>query len=521
NNELRSLYEKNIGTNKMPKTDNTVINNLLQVALSIDSLKEMPVNKLTEKIMNNAQAFSDTALIMISRTSAEGSDLSYDTLKLSDIEKELVDKVTSSFNNVIIIFNIGNVMQMDWLDKYENIKSAAIVWIPGEFGFASVAKMLTGEVNPSGKLADTITFNPEDHPSGECFGRFSYSDDSAKHFVEYQEGIYVGYRYFETFAKDKVQFPFGYGISYTEFEKEVTNTSFNEDTISVSISVTNTGERAGKETVQVYYSAPYTDGGIEKSEIVLGGFAKSDLLNPGESQELKVEFNTDDMASYDFKTHEAWVLESGTYKIIAADNARDFIESFDYRISEEKIIKNDSKTGTEIKNLFDDSYNGFKNLSRADEAGTYPKAEARVQNEAVKNADSLPEPVKEGTAPKTGAKYDKTITLQDVAENEELWDKFLDQLTLDEMALLVSDGGYGTAGVERLGIPATMDNDGPSSVKGRNGLLYTDSGVAFPCETAIACTWNTEIAERIGKAVGKESDDIGTDIWYAPAVNIH
>ncbi len=521
NNELRELYEKNIGTNQMPRTDNTVINNLLQVALSINSLKEMPVSKLTDKIMKNAVDYSDTALIMISRTSAEGSDLSFDTLKLSDEEKALVELVTDKFANVIVLFNIGNVMQADWIEKYDSIKAAAIVWIPGEFGFISVARMLVGKVNPSGRLADTIAYNPEDHPSGKCFGNFSYSDADGRHFVEYQEGIYVGYRYFETFAKDKVQFPFGYGLSYTTFEKEVTSTSFDENEIKISVRVTNTGSVEGKETVQVYYSAPYSKGGIEKSAVCLGGFAKTDMLAPGKSQTVDVVFRTDDMASYDRENNEAWVLEAGDYKIIFAENADEFIEEFTYTIDEDKIIKEDSKTGSEIKNLFDSCYNGFTVLSRSDAKATYPESKERQQTDAVKNADSLPEPVKTGTAPKTGVKYEKTITLRDVYEDESLWDAFLDQLTLDEMALLVSDGGYGTAGVERLGIPATMDNDGPSSIKGRNGLLYTDSGVAFPCETAIACTWNPEIAKRIGVALGKESADMGTDILYAPAANLH
>ncbi|MBQ4243545.1 MAG: glycoside hydrolase family 3 protein [Clostridia bacterium] len=519
NKELRALYEKNIGTNKMPKTDNTVINNLLQVALSINSLKEMDVSKLKGSVIENAVAYSGTALVMISRTSAEGSDLSFDTLRLSETEEELLDLVTSKFADVIVLFNIGNVMKMDFLEKYENIRAAAIVWIPGEFGFISVAQMLTGKVNPSGRLADTIAYNPEDHPSGECFGSFSYSDGSG-HYVEYMEGIYVGYRYFETFAKEKVQYPFGYGISYTEFQKEVTGTSFDENEISVSVKVTNTGDKAGKDTVQIYYSAPY-DGTIEKSAVCLGGFAKTKLLAPGESETVTVTYSTDDMASYDKNENEAWLLSAGDYKIILAENARDFIEEYTYSVRADKVIKTDSKTGSEIKNLFDDCYNGFTLLSRNNPEGTYPKSGEKAADDAVKNADKYPEPVTEGTAPKTGVKYDKTITLRNVYEDESLWDAFLDQLTLDEMALLVSDGGYGTAAVERLGIPATMDNDGPSSIKGRNGLLYTDSGVAYPCETAIACTFNTEIAYEIGAAFGRESEDIGADILYAPAANIH
>ena len=520
NTELRDLYTANIGRNKMPRTDNTVINNLLQVMLSIDSLKEMPVEKLTDEIMRRAVAFSGTALIMISRTSAEGSDLSRDTLRLSETETALIEKVNAAFDDVIVLFNTGNVMQMDWLERYEHIRAAAMVWIPGEFGFTAVAQMLSGKVNPSGRLADTAAYDPADHASSACFGSFTY-EDLKKHYVEYREGIYVGYRYFETFAPEKVQFPFGYGLSYTAFSQTLVRSDVNGDDVSLTVQVTNTGDCAGKEVVQVYYSAPYTPGGIEKSAVCLGGFAKTGLLSPGESETLIVSFPKKEMASYDHKDAQGWVLEAGDYQICLSMNAAEPIETVTVQAPETLVFKQDPVTGAEIRNQFDSAYNGFPVLSRADAAGTFPAAAPREAGEAVKNADQLPVPVTDGTAPKTGVKYDKTITLQDVAQDESLWDAFLDQLTVREMALLVSDGGYGTAGIERLGIPATMDNDGPSSVKGRNGLLYTDSGVAYPCETAIACTWNPALAEAVGAAVGLESADIGTDIWYAPAVNLH
>ncbi|MBR4728595.1 MAG: glycoside hydrolase family 3 protein [Clostridia bacterium] len=521
NTELRALYEANIGRNKMPKTDNTVINNLLQVMLSIDSLKEMPVEKLTDDLMRRAVAFSDTALIMISRTSAEGADLSEETLRLSDTERALIEKVNAAFGEVIVLFNTGNVMQMDWLEQYDHIRAAAMMWIPGEFGFAAVAQMLSGKVNPSGRLADTVAYDPAAHASSPCFGSFKYQDDSGEHYVEYREGIYVGYRYFETFAPEKVQFPFGYGLSYTTFEQTLLESDTAGDDVRLSVQVTNTGERAGKETVQVYYSAPYTPGGLEKSAVCLGGFAKTGLLAPGESESVTVSFPKRDMASYDAAHAQSWVLEAGNYDIRLSRNAAQALQTVTVNVPETVVLRQDSATGADIQNRFDAAYSGFPVLSRADAAGTFPTAEPVATNDAVKNADQLPAPTTEGTAPKTGARYEKTITLRDVAADASLWDAFLDQLTVREMALLVSDGGYGTAGIDRLGIPATMDNDGPSSVKGRNGILYTDSGVAYPCETAIACTWNIELAEAVGAAVGMESADIGTDIWYAPAVNLH
>ena len=519
NAELRKIYEDYCGTSAIPHTQNTVINNALGLVLAKSSLKELPASKLTDKVMNNAKAYSDTALVMISRTSAEGTDLEDEVLRLNETEKEMLEKVNATFENIIVLFNIANVMEMGWLEDYENIKAAAIVWIPGEFGLLGVAQMLKGEVNPSGRLADTVAYSVDDHPSSECFGTNKYNGGG--YYVEYLEGIYVGYRYFETFAKDKVQYPFGYGLSYTTFDKEMTAHSVEDGVVSVSVKITNTGNRSGKDTAQIYYSAPYYEGGIEKSAICLGGYAKTDLLAPGESQTLTVTFDVDDMASYDHKNEQAWVLEKGTYTIILGENVREHIDSFEYELAEDKIMKYDDVTGTEIVNRFDDVYNNFPVLSRADAEGTYPVFRQLDATETTKNVDKSPEPQTEGEVPKMGVEYDEVITLKDVYNDESLWDAFLDQLTLNEMVMMVIDGGYGTRGVERLGIPQTWDNDGPASVKGQNGIVFTDSGTAYPCETCLACTWNVELAEKMGKGVGKEARDISTDIWYAPGVNIH
>ena len=519
NAELRKLYEKECGTEAIPTTSHPVVNNALGLILTKSQLPEMSVSLLTDDIMNNAKAYSDTALIMISRTSEEGADLTEDVLRISDEERALVEKLNDNFKNIIVLFNISNIIEMGFVDEYENIKAAAAIWIPGEFGMLSVADMLTGEINPSGRLADTVAYNVSDHPSGVCFGTNEY--DGGGYYVEYLEGIYVGYRYFETFAKDKVQYPFGYGLSYTEFKQELVDYSFDDGKVTASVKVTNTGDVAGKETVQLYYSAPYYEGGIEKSAICLGGYGKTKLLEPKESQTLTVSYDIENMASYDHKNHEAWILEKGTYKIILGKNVREHIDTFDYIQAEDKVMKYDNKTGVEITNKFDDVYSDFPVLSRADYEGTYPVFRQLTATDEIKNVDKIPEKTTEGTAPVTGAVYDETIMFEDVYENPELMDKFLDQLTVNEMVMMVIDGGYGTRGVERLGIPQTWDNDAPSSVKGQNGIAFSDSGTAYPCEVAVACTWNVDLAEEMGKCVGIEARDIGTDIWYAPGVNIH
>ena len=263
NTELRKLYEKNCGSNEMPKTDNTVINNLLQLVLAKNSLEEMATRKLTDSVMARAAEFSDTALIMISRTSAESKDLTADVLRLSKTEKELVEKVTSTFENVVVLFNTGNIMEMGWLDEYDSIKAAAMIWIPGEFGMTAVARMLCGKVNPSGKLADTVAYKVEDHPSTECFGSNRYK--GGEYYVEYLEGIYVGYRYFETFAKDKVQYPFGYGLSYTSFDRQLIGSSASGGKITAKVKVINTGKRSGKDVVHSITARPIMSAGLRRA----------------------------------------------------------------------------------------------------------------------------------------------------------------------------------------------------------------------------------------------------------------
>ncbi len=515
NPALKKLYERHVRAFS-PKTDNTVINNLLQLVLAKSALNEMPVKYLTAGVLQQAKAFSGTALIVISRTSAEGRDLSAETLRLSAEEKRLVETVTAAFPEVIVLFNTGNVMETGWLSDYSSIKAALLVWIPGEFGFEGAAKVLSGEVSPSGRLADTVAYRIDDHPSSVCFGSHSYNNGD--HYVEYSEGIYVGYRYFETFAPEKVQYPFGYGLSYTTFEKTDASITRSGELIRAAVTVRNTGGCAGKEVVQLYYRAPYTPGGIEKSAVVLGAFRKTKLLSPGESERITLTMPLREMASYDQKDAQAWVLDPGSYELFLGDNVRSPYAQTTVTL-QKAVFRTDNATGAPIRNLFSSANNGLTVLSRKD--GAVPPLRQLTADAGVKNKDALPAPKTGGEAPKTGVRYDKPVTLQDVAADESKWDAFLDQLTLDELIDLAIHSGYETQGVPRLGIPATEDNDGPSSVKGRHGLVYVDSGTAYPCETALACTWNEALAERMGEGAGKEAADMGEDVWYAPAVNLH
>ena len=525
NKDLKTVYQNWKSSHSLPETGNGLIDMLLGYVQG-DGVDEMPIENIPQEQMDSARAYSDTALIVFGSAGTELSDLSKKDLRLNETQRAMLDAVTSNFENVIVVFNTSNTMEMDWVEQYDNIRAALLMWLPGQVGAESLGDVLSGKVNPSGKLTDTIAWSLSDYPTNRNFGNYQYDGTLpsilGKYFVDYEEGIYLGYRYFETFAPDKVQYPFGYGLSYTTFDWKVTGFRANANTVTVNVKVTNTGKRAGKDVVQVYFSAPYTKGGIEKSKIELAAYGKTGLLQPGKSQTLTLTYKTDDMASYDADGKEAWVLDKGTYKIKVAHSVRDIEKTYSYTVPKTKVIKNDDKTGTKIQNLFDDTDEGLTVLSRADRKGTFPKKPTDFSMpESVANADQRPTTAVKGEAPKQGVTYeDGTILLADVAKDDSLWEKFLDQLTVDEMIEMVSKSGYGTMGIKRLGVPATADNDGPAAVKGPGGLLYTKIGFAYPVEATLACTWNDALAETFDRSVGREARQVGTHVWYAPGCNL-
>ncbi len=520
NEELLKMYLEWSSDHSIAETGQGLIDMLLQMVNSNIS-EELPASEIKDDVLKNAKEFSDTAVFVITRTGAEMSDVSVEDIKISETERGIIEKLNDNFNKVIVIFNTCNILQLDWLEEYENVTAAMLVWTTGEVGADSIGKILSGEICPSGKLTDTIAYTIEDYPTTVNFGNFQYSNDLFRYFVNYEEGIYVGYRYFETFAPDRVLYPFGYGLSYTDFDWEVTDYNTVGGKISVTVKVTNTGNYAGKDVVQVYFSAPYYAGGIEKSAIELAGYAKTKTIAHGESDTVTVSFDVNDMASYDYKNAEAWVLDKGDYTIKIGHDVKTFEKTYTYNVPETKVIKNDEVTGTEIKNLFPYADGGLDYLSRS--RRNMPSApENYTAPDSVKNCDTRPEPTTEGTAPKTGVTYESgNIMLADVNADPTLWDKFLDQFTVDEMIDMICESGYKTLGLERLGVPATVDNDGPATVKGAGGLLYKDSGVAYPAAVALASSWNDELAKAFGDSIGREANGIGTNIWYAPACNLH
>ncbi|MFN7252968.1 MAG: glycoside hydrolase family 3 N-terminal domain-containing protein [Anaerobacillus sp.] len=559
----------------------------------------------TEERMQQAREFSDVAVIFIARSGGEGADLprlmdgpdTFDPngspfsatgfrygneddldpnkhyLQLSNREQDMVNIVTEHFDNVILVVNSSNTFELSWVEDYNQIKSIVSVGGAGQNGFNSLGTILSGEVNPSGRTVDIYTRNLLDPPAMTNFGDFNYvlqnADGSYSHavdqknvllkYVDYTEGIYVGYRYYETAVAediinyyDEVQFPFGYGLSYTTFEQEVVpgSLSWDDETISFDVSVTNTGSIAGKEVVQIYFNAPYT-GNIERSVVDLVAFEKTAIIQPGESETVTITFKVEDMAVYDhggvYSSNGAYVLEQGEYKIILMKNSHEVITEVASKQLNEVVFASGRSTDDQVPvNQFDElvtgegsitNYlsraNGFANLEQlvnheeftvTNDGGEKIVRGKLVDESFVNMVNSHRYDIPEDThtePPVTGA--DNGLELEDftgVDFHDERWNDLLDQLSVKDMLDLVTLGGYRTIEVESVGKPMTHDYDGPSGITAYTSRSDT-SGTAFPAGVVLAQTWNVDLALQMGEAVGAEGQAYGVTGWYAPGVNIH
>ena len=640
-------------------------------------------------VLNSAQTsyryYNDAAIITIARTGGEGADLYVQNLyshsdktehylELNDNEKALIEHVKANFDKVIILLNIANPMELGELQEDEGID--AILWIgqPGITGLNAVGRILNGEVNPSGRLVDIYAsdftkdptwknfgtlkqFNTIDPVTGEIIEGTDVYDTHVRYYnsaekavttikidnpmftaetIEYEEGIYLGYKYYETAAAEaaagnyegfdydeEVVYPFGYGMSYTTFEQTLVTTAEQFETavnnangldvkIPVQVKVRNTGDVAGKEVVQLYIHAPYTKGGIEKAEVALVGFAKTDMLAPGEEQVVTVEVRIGDIASFDYNdanknSYKGWEIEAGDYELRLQNNSHETIENLAVTLdAKTEVLDNDgdstNNTPLSMYNSANAEHGGYElfdsllnvkstqtvdgktygsnmvQMSRSDFAGTFPTTpEANgglVYSEEVAKLLSLTNQ-EAGTSQTTGVdeyRYsafynssdDKTtdlwyrtnedipegwtqadeddvknrvdgktaIQLRDMAGIDYLdestavtindveydsgaaaWEAFMNQLTYDEMITILSNGGFGHAGLESIGKDQVKDNDGPAQLK--------PDGTYWCCEVVISSTWNTELAYEQGVHVGNESLFMGTAGWYGPGVNIH
>lgn len=537
------------------------------------TLPEPPADSYSDELLNNARAFSDTALIVFARPGGEHIDLPRDLsgmdeeaykqnspdyvdfptgthyLELSQSERDLVELVCASFDDVVVIYNGSNTMELGFVDDYSQIK--AVIWCPGtgQNGFNSLGRILAGAVNPSGKSADTFVRDFSQAPYWNNFGfnvfdnmdEYAAPEDDAyvpgtlPHFVNYVEGIYVGYKYWETADSEGfinydelVQYPFGHGLSYTTFTQEMGPISERNGTIAFDVTVTNTGSTAGKDVVEVYYDPPYTNGGIEKASANLIAFDKTDLLQPGASQTLTISFPVEDMASYDMSVSGRYVLERGDYIISINSDSHDIIDSQTYTVSADVDYSAGRSTDLAAPvNQFDFANGGLTYLSRADgfanfdEATAVPSATLREEDKAqfVNNSNFVPEKDPSAVMPTTGARNGMKIAdLRGAAYDDERWDTLLDNLTIDEMVNMIALGGYQTAPAASIDKVATTDCDGPAAL---NNNFTGVGSVGFPAAVMIASTWNEELARAFGEGIAAMADEMNVSGWYAPAMNIH
>jgi beta-glucosidase len=497
-----------------------------------------------EDLLLKARAFTDTAIISISRFSGEGwdrkSDQSVkdiadnDLLKkseelfergdfyLTNAEEAMVNIVTSHFPKVIVVMNVGGMVATDWFAKDDSIQSVLMAWQGGMEGGLAAAELLCGIGNPSGKLSDTYASRLEDYPS-------TYNFHESEDYVDYTDDIYVGYRYFETIpgAYDKVNYPFGFGLSYTSFQWSVVSAEEDNGIIRFQVNVTNTGCYAGKEVIQIYAGAP--QGLLGKPSKSLVAFQKTRLLKPGESQLLSLEFSTGSMASYDDLgkvQKSAYILEMGDYVFYVGNSVRNCKKAeFVYRLAHNRIVEQLSEkiapASLKKRLLADGSFeqlpqkesndpdaNGLEKMAREMTEGRVPAVRARESH-------SRKDPLKPGIR-----------SFYEVATGALTIDEFLEQMTDEEVAYLL--GGqqntgvantYGYGNMPEYGVPNIMTADGPAGLR-----ILPECGVcttAWPCSTLLACTWDEEIVYAVGEAGAKEVKENNIAVWLTPAINIH
>jgi len=541
------------------------------------TLPEPPVDTYSDELIKSAKEYSDVAVVVLSRKAGEGHNdipmdvrkAAYDNnsdeyddfpegehyLQLSQTERDMVDMVCSNFDNVIVVYNGANQFELGFADEYPQIKS--VVWCPGtgNVGFNALGKVFSGEVNPSGKTPDTFVYDMTTAPWWNNAEKTEYTNLAdmavegmnagtaqvyAPAFTNYVEGIYVGYKYYETAAQEgaidydkTVQYPFGYGLSYTEFEQKMGELKEKDGQISVDVEVTNTGDVAGKDVVEVYYKPPYTNGGIEKSSANLIEFAKTDLLQPGESQTVTVTFSIEDMASYDENNAKAYVLEKGDYVISINSDSHTALDQKTYTADKDVVYKGENKRAsddTAATNVFEDAKGDVTYLSRADHFANYEEATAAPASAELgepyvseyhlnSNFDKTTYLNDKDVMPTTGA--DNGLTLADMRDadyDDPRWEKLLDQLTVDEMANMIAMAGYQTAAMDSVGKVATLDFDGPAAI---NNNFTGVGSIGFPIEVVVASTWNKGLAQAWGECMGKISQEMGAEGWYAPGMNTH
>lgn len=564
---------------------------------------EVPQNEYTEEVKASYESYNDAAVVVISRVGGEGSDMPTGEfgdgtkyLALQEQEKELLRAIQESgkFQKTIILINTSNAMELGWLDQ-EEYGIDACLWIGGvgQSGAKAVAGVLAGQVNPSGHLPDTYAADSFSSPAMQNFGDFTYTNadeieqqiggqNQGTKYVVYREGIYVGYRYYETRYADsivdpegtnalsaagayvgdtwnygnEVCYPFGYGLSYGAedghpFEQELVSAKVTEDGFEAEVKVTNTGNVAGKSTVQLYAQQPYEAGGIEKSAIQLVGFEKTDLLEPGDSETVTVTADKENYASYDYKEDKTYVLDSGEYYFAVGNDVHDALNNilaaqgmttengmdaegnaeavYHWNQAEKELLQT-AASGAEITNQFDNAsleYYGQEMgyLTRSD-WNTFPESytELAATDEMMADIDAQGSYVSSGAAGSDIAKgKDNGIAIASMYgvdfNDTEKWDALLDELSAEDMVKIVTGSALST--IPSISYPSMFMKDGP---QGNNMRSYVEDGTSatgFCGEVVRASTFNKELMRRVGEAMGEDWLRTDTEGAYTPAVNIH
>ncbi len=540
-------------------------------------LPEPPVSTYPAELLDHAKEFSDTAVIVISRLAGEGhNDIPQDVtqaqyadnsadyadfepgehyLQLSQTEEDMVNLVCGQFENVIVVYNAAYAFELGFVEEHPQIKS--VIWAPGpgNVGFNALGKIMCGEVNPSGKTNDTFVYDIDKAPYYNNATKTNYANmmdmtvdgmnsgvatTYSPSFINYVEGIYVGYKYYETAAAENfinydevVQYPFGYGLSYTTFTQEMSELSVTDGVISFDVTVKNTGDTAGKDVVEVYYNPPYINGGIEKASANLLDFAKTGLLEPGAEETIHFQFDQEEMVSYDEVTEAAYVLEAGDYILSINSDSHHILDQETYQVAETIVYdeanprKSDDTAAT---NLFQDAHGDVTYLSRKDGFANYEEAVAapadlNMAEEYIAgyhlnaNYDPTAYLNDEDEMPVTGKDNGlKLVDLRGKDYDDPLWEDLLDQLTVDEMSELIALAGYQTGAVPSIEKVQNVDCDGPAAINHN----FTGAGsIGFPIEVVITCTWNKDLAAAWGDCMAQMAKEMGATGWYAPGMNTH
>ena len=518
-------------------------------------------------------------------------------LEPDSVELEILSYLNDNYDNVVLLVNSSAAMELGWVEQFENIKS--IVYVPsvGLYGLYAVADVFAGNINPSGRTVDTFAADAFSAPAAANYGDFQYYTEDGQptkyNYVNYKEGIYVGYRYYETRYEDvvmgtgnagdydyasEVVYPFGYGLSYTTFQWDNFAASWDGDICTVTVDVTNTGDVAGKDVVQVYVQSPYTDydkaNNVEKSAVQLVGFGKTALLQPGETGTVTVTFEREQLKAYDYTTAKTYILDAGDYYITAAADSHaavnnvlaakgytaadgmtaegdaSFTDVYTVAQMDVETYSVDSTTGVAVTNQFDFADSGCTYLSRSDWQGTWPTTDGEVSDvistwgNEINGTDANGKPA--------SYVYKKTISAEDLAKldsfdslnptdpasitdtpvygadngvqlidlrgkdyDDPLWEDLLDNLTPEDYQTVITTSGYGTAEIAGIGKPFAMDFDAAT------GLFMGGTGMSYCGTIVLAQTWNQELAARYGEMIGNEALIGGCVGWYAPAMNIH